>query len=76
MSKAMNGKNFERQLSAAAIKLSRASEGFDPESGFSKEAIVNFIIELPDLGNEEQIEKAKAVLRHNGELKAAESFAV
>jgi hypothetical protein len=78
MSKAMNGKNFERQLSAAAIKLSRASDGdgVDPESGFSKQAIIDFIVDLPELGNSEQIEQAKAVLRRNGAVEAADSFAV
>lgn len=67
MSVAMNGKNFESQLRAASVKLQRAvSEEFDPRSGFSTDAIVDFLIELPDLGNDEQIAKAQAVLRRNG----------
>lgn len=76
MSKAMNGKNFERQLRAASLKLARSESGVDPESGFSRKAIIRFIIDLPSLGNDDQIEKAQAVLRRNGEIQAAESFAV
>lgn len=84
MTIAMNSKNFEVQLRAASIKLSRATSAenagnncdFDPVSGFSTEAIRDFIIDLPDLGNRDQIEKSKAVLRRNGLVSAAASFDV
>ncbi len=67
MSKAMNGKNFERQFFAASVKLGRAveSNGADPVSGFSTDAIVEFLIQLPELGDNEQMGKVKSVLRRN-----------
>ena len=79
MSVAMNGKNFERQLVAASTKLQRAAasdEGFDPSSGFSAQEIVDFAVLLPEMGDEEQLAKAKAVLRRNGFAEEASSFAV
>lgn len=82
MSIALNGKIFkvrEVQLKAAALKLSRAvknNENFDPQSGFSIDEIINFIVNLPCLGNEEQLAKAKAVLRRNDFSEIADSFAV
>jgi len=73
---AMNGKNFKYQLRNAAIKLQRAvssDDNIDPQSGYSTSEIVDFIIELPDLGNDEQMSQARATLRRNGlATKAAE----
>lgn len=79
MSIAMNGKSFKIQLKTASMKLSRAKENdenFDPQSGFSVEEIINFIVDLPCLGNDEQIAKTKAVLRRNGFSEIADSFTV
>lgn len=78
MSIAMNGKGFEVQLMAASVKLVRAmdNDGFDPISGFDKDDIVRFLIDLSDLGNDEQISRVKAVLRRNGFIEEANSFVV
>lgn len=72
----MNGKSFESQLLKASIELERSvanDEDFDPQTGFSEEAIVHFIVWLPELDNKEQIEEAKAVLRKNGKSKNADN---
>jgi hypothetical protein len=76
MSKAMNGKSFERQLRNAAAKLSRVTDGIDPQSGYAAINIVNFIVELPELGNEKQLAQAAAILRRNGYTKQADELVV
>jgi len=40
--------------------------GFDPQSGFSVREIVDFVRNLPEVGNAEQLAQANAVLRRNG----------
>lgn len=68
MENAMNGKPFAYQLMNAEVKLQRAlaNEGTDEISGFSTEDIADFICDLPVLGNDQQLHKAKAVLMRNG----------
>lgn len=70
---------FEFKLRNAAAKLRRAADNenrYDPVSGFSTDEIVKFIVDLPALGNEEQLAQSRAVLRRNGFTEEAESFSV
>jgi len=57
MNTAMNGKNFERQLLCASIRLRTLQQNF------SRTEIAEFIADLPELGDEQQLLKARSVLR-------------
>lgn len=66
MSIASNGENFEVQLRAAVLKLSRIENGIDPISGFTELDIRNFIVDLPEKDNKDQQAIAAAALRRYG----------
>ncbi len=56
---------FKYALRAATAKLGRCENGYDPQSGFQKNEIVDYIKSLADPSQLNEVQIVNAVLRRN-----------